>query len=114
AVALSSPAAGELKARAAVAREIYRKLAAPAFGISFIAGVAPLVLDADLYFVQTKYMHANLLFALIAIGLHHVIGAKAKRAAGPESKEPGNVAVLAAILLVSAGAAAFFVLLKPF
>ncbi len=114
AVALSSQGSGDLKARAATALAIYKKLATPAFGISFLAGLGRLLLDPGLYFVSTKYMHGKLTFALIVIALHHIIGARAKRAAGPESKDPGNVAVLSAVLLISAGAAAFFVLLKPF
>jgi protoporphyrinogen IX oxidase len=114
ALSLHGTGAGDLKARAAIALAIYRRLATPAFAVSFGAGVTRLLLDAELYLVHTKYMHGKLLFALVVIALHHVIGARAKRAAGPESKDPGNVAVLSAVLLVSAGAAAFFAILKPF
>jgi putative membrane protein len=113
AVALTDGGA-EQKPRAAVALSIYKRLATPAFGASFVAGLIRLLLDTDLYLVRTHYMHAKLLFALAVIALHHIIGARAKRAAAPESKPPGNVAVLSAALLVCAGAAAFFVLLKPF
>jgi len=79
-----------------------------------LAGVSRLVLDLDLYFVQTKYMHGKLLFAVIVIGLHHVIGARAKAVATGRRSAPGPVGVLALLLLISAVAAALFVILKPF
>lgn len=106
--------AAELRLRASVALSIYRQLATPAFGASFSAGLVRLLLDTNLYLVQTHYMHAKLLFALAVIALHHIIGARAKRAASAESKAPGNLAVLSVALFLCAGAAAFFVVLKPF
>jgi putative membrane protein len=113
AVALLAPAL-DLKSRAAVALTIYQRVASPAFGIAFLTGITRLALDTQYYFVATKFMHGKLLFAVGVIALHHVIGARAKRAASPESKEPGNLAVLCVGLLVCAGAAAFLVILKPF
>jgi putative membrane protein len=113
AVALLAPAL-DLKSRAAVALAIYQRIAVPAFGIAFLSGVIRLALDTHYYFVTTKFMHGKLLFAVGVIALHHVIGARAKRAASGESKEPGNLAVLSVGLLVCAGAAAFLVILKPF
>ncbi|HMJ14422.1 MAG TPA: hypothetical protein VK524_23560 [Polyangiaceae bacterium] len=113
AIALVTPGV-DLGARGAIAYGIYRRAAVPAFGLAFVSGLVRLALDTHYYLVATHYMHAKLLFALIVIALHHVIGARAKRAAAPESKEPGNVAVLCVGLLACATAAAFLVLLKPF
>jgi len=106
--------AGDGRVGAQIAYELYRRLAVPAFVVSFIAGVSRLVLDLDLYFVETKYMHGKLLFAVIVIGLHHVIGARAKAVATGRRSAPGPVGVLALLLLISAVAAALFVILKPF
>jgi putative membrane protein len=113
ALALVSPA-GDGRVGAQIAYELYRRLAVPAFVVSFLAGISRLVLDLDLYFVETKYMHGKLLFAVIVIGLHHVIGARAKGVATGRRSAPGPVGVLALLLLISAVAAALFVILKPF
>ena len=104
----------DMRARGAIALGIYRALSVPAFGVSFLTGAVRLALDANFFFVQTHYMHGKLLFALAVIALHHVIGARAKRAAFEDSKQIGNVTVLTAALLVCAAAAAFFVVTKPF
>ena len=106
--------AGDGRVGAQIAYELYRRLAVPAFVVSFLAGVSRLVLSLDLYFVETKYMHGKLLFAVIVIGLHHVIGARAKAVATGRRSAPGPVGVLALLLLISAVAAALFVILKPF
>jgi protoporphyrinogen IX oxidase len=106
--------AGDGRVGAQIAYELYRRLAVPAFVVSFLAGVSRLVLDLELYFVETKYMHGKLFFAVIVIGLHHVIGARAKAVATGRRSAPGPVGVLALLLLISAVAAALFVILKPF
>ena len=106
--------AGDGRIGAQIAYELYRRLAVPAFVVSFLAGVSRLVLNLDLYFVETKYMHGKLFFAVIVIGLHHVIGARAKAVATGRRSAPGPVGVLALLLLISAVAAALFVILKPF
>ena len=106
--------AGDGRVGAQIAYELYRRLAVPAFVVSFLAGVSRLVLDLDLYFVQTKNMHGKLFFAVIVIGLHHVIGGRAKAVATGRRSAPGPVGVLALLLLISAVAAALFVILKPF
>jgi putative membrane protein len=106
--------AGDGRVGAQIAYELYRRLAVPAFVVSFLAGVSRLVLDLDLYFVETKYMHGKLLFAVIVIALHHVIGARAKAVATGRRSAPGPVGVHALLLLISAVAAALFVILKPF
>jgi protoporphyrinogen IX oxidase len=102
------------RAAAQIAYELYRKLAIPAFVVSFVTALTRLLLSTDLYFVETKYMHGKLLFAVIVIALHHVIGARAKAVASGRRSAPGPVGVLALLLLISAVAATLFVILKPF
>jgi len=106
--------AGDGRVGAQIAYELYRRLAVPAFVVSFVAGLSRLVLDLDMYFVGTKYMHGKLFFAAIVIALHHVIGARAKAVSAGRRSTPGPVGVLALLLLISAVAAALFVILKPF
>ena len=113
AVVLAAPTA-EATVRGKIGVELYGKLAMPAFVVSFVAGATRLALDLDYYFVQTKFMHGKLLLALVVIGLHHVIGGRAKKMASGKASEPGNVLVLSVILLLSAAGAIFLVLLKPF
>lgn len=114
-VALSlSSRAVDSRAAAQIAYELYRKLAIPAFVVSFVTALTRLLLSTQLYFVETKYMHGKLLFAVIVIGLHHVIGGRAKAVATGRRSSPGPVGVLALLLLISAVAATLFVILKPF
>ncbi len=105
---------GDAVTRGEIASEVYKKLAVPAFVIAFAAGVLRLVFDIDRYFVATKFMHGKLLFALIVIALHHVIGARAKKMATGNKTDAGIAPTLSVILLVSATAAAFFAMLEPF
>ena len=113
ALALGSRA-GEGRVAAQVAYELYRRLAIPAFVVSFLTALTRLLLSTELYFVETKYMHGKLLFAVIVIVLHHVIGARAKAVASGRRSSPGPVGVLGLLLLISAVAATLFVILKPF
>lgn len=106
--------AGDGRAAAQIAYELYRKLAIPAFVVSFVTALTRLLMSLDLYFVETKYMHGKLLFAVIVIGLHHMIGARAKAVASGRRSSPGPVGVWALLLFVSAVAATLFVILKPF
>lgn len=105
---------GDAATRGKIAVDVYGKLATPAFVVSFVAGVTRLALDTQYYFVQTKFMHGKLLLALVVIGLHHVIGARAKKMANGVATESGNTAILAVILLLSAAGAVFLVVTKPF
>jgi protoporphyrinogen IX oxidase len=89
---------------------IYRRLATPAFVISFVSAVTRVSLDANYYFVQHHWMHGKLVFAVAVIGLHHVLGAKAKKAA--DGKQPKNAVLLAGLLAACAFAAAFFALVR--
>jgi putative membrane protein len=104
----------DIRVVATLAYELYKRVAVPAFAVSFVAALIRLILSYKLYFVETKYMHFKLLFAAIVIALHHVIGGRARAVAGGRRNSPGPVGVLSLLLLISAVAATFFVVLKPF
>jgi putative membrane protein len=100
------------KTRGELATAIYRRLAVPAFVISFVCGAIRLALDTRYYLVEHHWMHGKLTFALIVIGLHHVIGARAKKFARGSVQDSGPTAILAIVLAVSAAAAAFFAIFE--
>lgn len=106
--------AGEAVVRGELAYEIYKKLAVPAFVVAFGAGLARLVANLEYYFVDTKFMHGKLTFALAVIALHHVIGARAKKVARGDADDAGPTPTLGVILLLCVAAAVFFAVLKPF
>src|SRR5262245_22604701 len=105
---------GEPKTRGAIALDVYRKLAVPAFVIAFLSGLTRLILDTKLYLVVTHYMHPKLTLALVVIALHHVIGARAKRMASGVKNEAGPMPLLGGVLVAAAAVAAFLALTKPF
>lgn len=112
-IVLTAPT-GEPKLRGRLGVEIYKRAAVPAFVVSFVAGLLRLLLSLHFYFVTTKFMHGKLFLALVVIGLHHVIGARAKRMASGSSEGPGSAAAIAVVLLVAAVGAVFFAVVKPF
>ena len=85
----ADPARGRLVAESALA--LYRRAAVPAFIASFTFGVLRLAVDPAAY-MQLHWFHGKLTFALGVIALHHVIGAKAKRAAAG-SMQAGKAAL---------------------
>ena len=102
----------------AAARRIYLSISTPAFGVSFLFGLARLSLSASTY-MHLHWFHAKLTFALAVIALHHVIGAKAKRAAAtpnndaPRSMHSGkSSAILTSALLACASLAVAFVIFQ--
>ncbi len=102
------------KTRGAVALDVYRKLAMPAFVIAFLSGLTRLILDTKFYLVVTHYMHPKLTLAVVVIALHHVIGARAKRMASGAKSEAGPMPLLGGVLVAAAAVAAFLALTKPF
>jgi putative membrane protein len=102
------------KTRGMLGVEVYKKLAVPAFLVSFITGASRLAADTGYYFSATKFMHGKLFFALIVIALHHVIGGRAKRMAAGTVAEAKGVPALALTLLVAASGAVYLVVFKPF
>jgi protoporphyrinogen IX oxidase len=104
--------AGDARVRGAVGERIYRLLSVPSFVLAFVAGTARLLMDTRYYLVEHHWMHGKLLFALFAIGIHHVIGARAKKLARGTVQDAGPTAMMGAILAVSAVIAAFFAIFK--
>ena len=102
---------GEAKWRGEIALKIYLSLAVPAFVVSFVAGFSRLLMDTGLYLKQ-PWMHAKLLFAVIAIALHHVIGARAKKMHGGTVSDAGPTKALLGVFALSAVLAAFFVVMQ--
>jgi putative membrane protein len=103
---------GDPRVRGEIGERVYRHLAVPAFVLSFVAGAARLLMDPRYYLVEHHWMHGKLLFALVAIGVHHVIGGRAKKLARGTFTDAGPAAMMAAILAASAVIAAFFAIFK--
>ena len=102
----------EPKVRGKLASDIYRRLAVPAFVVSFLAGMARL-LQAPAYYLRLHHwMHAKLPLALGVIALHHVIGARARKMALGSVQERGPAGILTVALAVAALGAAFFAIFK--
>jgi putative membrane protein len=106
--------AGDAVVRGRLGYEVYRKVAAPAFVVSFVAGGIRLAFGTNYYFVQTKFMHGKLFLALVVIGLHHAIGARAKKMERGAAPDAGTAPILAAVLLVATVGIVFLVIAKPF
>jgi putative membrane protein len=103
----------DARARGAVALRVYRSLAVPGFVVAFVAGAALLLQAPRHYLVEHHWMHAKLLFVLAVIGLHHVIGAKARKAEAGTLADPSSAAKLGWITLACAVAAVACVTLGP-
>src|SRR5690242_2164280 len=101
AVVILSPG-GTTKQGGEIALAIYKRLAVPAFVISFVCGAVRLGLDPAHYLRVHHWMHAKLPLALAVIGIHHVIGARAKKLAQGTVQDAGPTAILAIALAVSA------------
>jgi len=111
---LLSQGAGNAETRGQNGLLIYRRLAVPAFVISFTLGVLQLTADLPYYFKTTHFMHGKLALVAIVIGIHHVIGARAKAMAAGKSSEASPVGIYAGVLAVAALATVFLVIAKPF
>jgi protoporphyrinogen IX oxidase len=103
---------GEPKVRGEIASDIYRRLAVPAFVVSFLCGATRLGMDLKHYLKDSHWMHAKLPLALAVIALHHVIGARAKKTAAGTVQDAGSAGTLAVVLAVAAIGAAFFAIFK--
>lgn len=89
------------KSVAEVAHAVYRRLAQPAFGASFTFGAIRLALDPS-YYLHLHWFHAKIGAALVVIALHHILGARARKAAAGSMQAGRNGAILAAGLFVFA------------
>lgn len=103
---------GEPRARGEMALRVYSRIASPAFVLSFVAGATQLAMNTSYYLVQSHWMHGKLPVALAVIGLHHVLGARAKKLARGAVQEAGPAAILGVVLALMAAAAAFFAIFK--
>lgn len=110
-VVLLGGGGGEAWGKAAL--RVYRLLAVPGFLVSFGFGVARLLIDWKYYMVTTHFMHAKLLLVIVAIGLHHVVGAGAKKASGGAQVGGGRLAAGVGFGLACLGAI-FLAVAKPF
>jgi protoporphyrinogen IX oxidase len=68
-------------ARGRLAWRAYRTLALPGFVGSFVFGLIRLGFDWRYYLVTTHFMHLKLVLVVVAIVVHHLVGAKARRMA---------------------------------
>lgn len=108
----ASLAEAEAKAIASAAyRLLYLRVAVPAFAVSFLAGVGRVAADPKTYF-SFHWFHGKLLFALVVIALHHVLGARAKKAAGGSMQGVESSAILTGALLVATFLAIVFAVFK--
>jgi putative membrane protein len=103
---------GESPTRGQIALDVYRRLAVPAFVVSFLCGAGRLSLSMRYYLKEHHWMHAKLLLALGVIGLHHVIGARAKKMASGAAQDGGPAGRLTALLAVLALGVTFIVIFK--
>ncbi len=95
----------DAKARGEVAKTIYLRIATPGFVLSFIGGLVRFMMDVG-HYGKTPWMHIKLLFALIVIALHHVIGARAKKMASGDVTDAGPtkalfIATIACVLVIA-------------
>jgi putative membrane protein len=104
--------AGDPKTRGEIALGVYKRLAVPAFVLSFVCGAVRLFSDPAFYLKQHHWMHAKLPLALGVIALHHVIGGRAKKLARGTVQDGGPAAILTAVLALAAVGAAFFAIFK--
>ncbi len=104
--------AGDAKTRGELALGVYKRLAVPAFVLSFVCGMARLLSDPGFYLKQHHWMHAKLPLALGVIALHHVIGGRAKKLARGTVQDGGPAATLTLVLALAAVGAAFFAIFK--
>lgn len=110
--AVLTSSSGDPKTRGEVASRIYKLLATPAFALSFVSGVVRLSLNTSYYLKEHHWMHGKLLFALIAIGLHHVVGGRAKKLASGAVQDAGPAGIMTVVLAFSAVAAVFFAIMR--
>jgi putative membrane protein len=108
--AAKAPNADAAGAIAQIALSLYRRVATPAFIVSFLFGAARLSQDVQGY-MHHHWFHGKLTFALVVIVLHHIIGAKAKRVAAGSMQAGKSSAILTGALLACAFMTVAFVIL---
>lgn len=86
---------------AVLARQLYLRVATPAFLTSFVCGAGRFALDPS-YYIHLHWFHGKLTAALVVIVLHHVIGGKARRVASGSMQAGRTGAILVGALLACA------------
>ncbi len=104
---------GDVGSRVAIALRLYKRMATPSFVVSIVAGTLVLVSNLRFYFVDEKWMHGKLLFALVVIVIHHIIGARVKRAWQGQHQATRPLKTLALLLGAAAFVTVFFAILRP-
>lgn len=104
---------GDVGSRVAIALRLYKRVATPVFIVSVVAGTLVLVSNLRFYFVVEKWMHGKLLFALIVIVIHHIIGGRVKRAWQGQHQATRALKTLALALAAAAFVTVFFAILRP-
>ena len=96
---------------ATLARNLYLRAAVPAFLASFVFGTFRVLLDPA-YYMHLHWFHAKLTAVIVVIGLHHVIGAKAKKVAAGSMQSGRTGGILVGALLAAAFLSVACVLFK--
>jgi putative membrane protein len=91
---------------AGLGRQVHLRLAVPAFLVSFGAGLVRIILAPAAY-AHMPWFHAKLTFALVVIVVHHLIGARARRAAAGTPAGPRGLFALGAVVFAAAAATVF-------
>jgi protoporphyrinogen IX oxidase len=99
--AASAPGEKEGATAAELAFGLYRRAASPAFGIAFFTGLAQLLADSSTY-MSLHWMHLKLTAAVAVIALHHIIGAKARKASSGSRQAGRSSAILTGATLACA------------
>lgn len=102
------------KERGQLAHFVYKRLAAPAFGFSFLFGLGRLAFSPAYYFKLTHFMHLKLTLAVAVIALHHILGARARRAAAGDAQAVEGSGRLVSVLVLLCVGTAWVALTKPF
>jgi len=97
------------KSVAEVALALYKRLAVPAFLASVIFGLGRFATSPS-YYLHLHWFHGKLTVVLAVIGLHHVIGAKARKSAAGSMQAGRNGAILSIGLFVCTLAAVVLVI----
>lgn len=100
------------RTRGALALQIYRRLAVPAFVVSLVFGAVRLFRDTSYYLKEHHWMHGKLALAVGVIVIHHVLGARAKRLAAGTVTTAGPAGPLTVALAVLAMLATFSAVMK--
>lgn len=115
---------GDEKTRGAIARLVYRRLAAPGFGLALLLGLARLVpgwksatVDANGIvaggYAKAPWMHVKLTLVVVIIVLDQLVGARIRKMER-DGANAGPIGMLALVALLCAIGAVIMVVVRPF